>query len=392
MSNLTKVNPGDLIQAAQFNSLVDAIVAIQNQLLGLTAVGSKVIITGITPNGIVPIGTTITITGQNFSTPPESNQVNFSGISVAALSGSNYSSTFIQCEVPQLQIPSGSSSIAVPVIVSNTNGTSTPWTISVGPQPVLVSVNPSVNYAGVAPGSSTQLTPGTQVTLTFTVQISAVLASPTTFTASINSFANTGWAQPQFASNTTPTLTLQPSAIPGQLVNSPPWALNVVVTVPSNAPTNANPPLVITVSSQNPQSSAVSQPATALAYNGAAPGIDPRVQVAPIGATPFVAKVGVAMTSAGVGINATTTGHYSVTFQMSPDTGWTLTSPTPTPVAFTGPATPKYPMQWTPPAGWTATSTTNLLVTVTSSDAGAATGFTSPNFKQTYSFPVVGSS
>ena len=83
--DIQKVHPGDLITAAYFDSIVDALNSLQAQIDGLggsASPGPQPVITSTEPSPDVPVGSTLTIHGHNFAVPAVLNTVLLDGVSL----------------------------------------------------------------------------------------------------------------------------------------------------------------------------------------------------------------------------------------------------------------------------------------------------------------------
>lgn len=86
--NIPKVNPGDLITASFFNSIVDSLESLQAQIDALNGGSSppssspKPVITSVDPSPDVPVGAPMTIHGRNFAVPAVLNTVTVDGLAL----------------------------------------------------------------------------------------------------------------------------------------------------------------------------------------------------------------------------------------------------------------------------------------------------------------------
>ncbi|HYM79380.1 MAG TPA: hypothetical protein VE377_25610 [Candidatus Dormibacteraeota bacterium] len=199
-----KVNPGDLITASYMDSIIDALIGLDQRLSQLEstgAVANTLQITGVTATQPIHIGDQIEIDGTGFIVPAVLNQISMGGSQVSQISTGLSSPSKLVFTVPNIP---GVSSTPTPVTVTvvNTNGS------AVSPFQIMVQA------ANAAPVGDTQLVFSTPPVLpvgqtniqagqnyTFGFDLTAVTNLPVNYSVSA-SVTGTGWtAQLQSSSS-----------------------------------------------------------------------------------------------------------------------------------------------------------------------------------------------
>lgn len=276
--SLAHVNPGDRITADFINELVDAILAIQQELasLGPPSTGNAPVITALLPPDQVPIGAELDVIGRNFGVPANQNVVSLDGVAVTGLLPGS-TDTVLKLAVPPISgVPKDAE-----LTVQTATGTAL-RSVHVVPaltpipqgHPIISNVTPSLGQ--IAAGNTYTLVfeldaSGVSMTETYGVQASLSNATPATIPAS-------AW--------TTKLVGTSGSAV--TIVPGTPVTLGVQVTVPPGA-AGADLSLVLTSFHNDPASSAASTPVP-LRVGAAPPQSDSRIHlsIGPIGAAaPF---------------------------------------------------------------------------------------------------------
>lgn len=226
-----RVKAGDVIQAQQWNAVLDAIEYLYGQLG--TQVTSGVQITGFQPPGPVNVGDTISVLGSNFEYTIGAVSVYFDSVKIDNfLAGSGDSQLVVN--VPQIpNLPPGGRLVTITVYNRTTNDQKT---ITVVPVPL-----PLSGFIDVLPGTAAVAQPGTTADFQFTVN------SRVNQTANFTVVAQTdqpGWQTQILAADKTP---LQNGLVP--LVPFLPAQIYVRVTVPAIAVPNTPYNLTLNVSS-----------------------------------------------------------------------------------------------------------------------------------------------
>jgi hypothetical protein len=212
-----RVNPGDVITATQWNSVLDALEDIYSQI-GDSTSQTGVAITGFLPPGPVQVGDALTILGRNFEFSIGAQRIFFGNVQINAFQpGSN--DTQLKVLVPTIP---GLPDNGQPVTVTAFNRTSNDQrTITVTPIPV-----PLSGFVDVMPGTTGVVPTGGgpaeyQFTLTSRMNKTATVA--------ITSILDVGWS--------TQALDQNHVALPAgqlQLVPFQPATIFVRVTGPAN--------------------------------------------------------------------------------------------------------------------------------------------------------------
>jgi len=169
--HLQHVNSGDLITATFMNGVVDAINELQAEIDGLgsspppSGPGAPVV-TSTSPTPDVPVGTTLTINGQNFAVPAVLNTIMLGGQQLNDFVGTSTD------RVLNVTVPGTVASPAtLPLTVQTTAGTSTSVNVHVVPQVVpLVGAVALKNASGAVPAANV----GDTIHLELTLDATAV--------------------------------------------------------------------------------------------------------------------------------------------------------------------------------------------------------------------------
>jgi hypothetical protein len=152
--NVTKVEPGDLITASFFNSIVDALFTLQSEIdsIGSTGPGPGPgppgpVITSVDPSPDVHANAVMTIHGQNFLVPAEQNTVRLDGRLLGDFAAGSDDRTI------KVMVPGDIATTAKTVVLSVTANGSAETTVHVVP--------PSVQFGGTIVVKDTSGAPGT---------------------------------------------------------------------------------------------------------------------------------------------------------------------------------------------------------------------------------------
>jgi hypothetical protein len=226
-----RVKAGDVIQAQQWNAVLDSIEYLYGQLG--TQVTSNLQITGFQPPGPVNVGDTISVLGSNFEYTIGAISVYFESVKVDNfLAGSGDSQLVVT--VPQIpNLPPGGRLVTVTAYNRTSNDQKT---ITVMPVPLALS-----GFIDVLPGTAAVAQPGTTADFQFTVNSRVNQTANFTVVAKID---QQGWQTQILAADKTP---LQTGLI--SLVPFAPTQIYARVTVPATAAPNTPYSLTLNVSS-----------------------------------------------------------------------------------------------------------------------------------------------
>jgi hypothetical protein len=353
-----RVNPGDVIQAQQWNSILDAIEYLYGQLG--TVATSNVQITGFMPPGPVNVGDPLSILGQNFEYSIGAIGLYFDSVRVSSfLQGSGDSQ--LNVTVPSIpNLPPGGRLVTVTAYNRTSNDQKT---ITVVPIPL-----PLSGFVDVIPGTADTAQPSTTADFQFTINSRANQAATYTVVANVD---QQGWQTQILNADKSPMSNSQLQLVPFQ-----PAIVYARLTVPANAAQNT--PFNVTVN--------VSSGATVYGTTGpvqhtvgqADTPQDPSISIQQASANPPGALVQGATISAAVSALVTVT--VPTTFTFTPQAAYTVSIAPVGPLsnwvvhmlnpADANPAGTSSSATFTPPVG----NVQNLVFRVQPSAGASATG------------------
>jgi hypothetical protein len=297
-----RVNPGDVIQAQQWNSILDAIEYLYGQLG--TVVTTNVQITGFQPPGPVNVGDPISVLGRNFEYSIGAVGLYFESVRVDSfLPGSGDSQ--LNVTVPSIpNLPPGGRLVTVTAYNRTSNDQKT---LTVVPIPL-----PLSGFVDVIPGAADTTQPGARADFQFTINSRANQAATFTVVANVD---QQGWTTQILNPDKSPMSNSQLQLVPFQ-----PAIVYARLTVPANAVQNTPFNVTLNVSSgatvfgtTGPVQHTVGQPDTPQ---------DPSISIQQASANPPSALLQGATISAPVSSLVTIT--VPTTFTFTPQAAYTV--------------------------------------------------------------------
>lgn len=144
-----RVSPGDLITADFVNSLLTALEKVEDKVTVLEqkATSTPLAITHVEPNGVITVGTVVTVHGVGFGVPAAKNDVKIGSAPVLIFKETS-SATQFQFEMPPISGLTGATPLQLTLINHESSAASYP--VVVAPLVTLPTVTPILAYA-VAP-------------------------------------------------------------------------------------------------------------------------------------------------------------------------------------------------------------------------------------------------
>jgi hypothetical protein len=179
-----RAQPGGLIKAAQWNSLLATVESLEDRVSTLEATvpgtGSSgpPVLTGRNPTGDVEVGTLLTLLGDRFS-PLDLTTVSLGPVTIDAFAAGS-GTTALSFQVPDLFAP-GTLPAAFPVSVSTPLGNSAALSVVVKPAPSTGGLGQAVIKDATVPQGT--MTAGTNVTFEWDVRSDTVSAETYAFSA-----------------------------------------------------------------------------------------------------------------------------------------------------------------------------------------------------------------
>lgn len=186
-ASLENVNPGDLIQAEDWNRMVDCVTTLDERVTDLEAGGAgvgQVVITALSPVGSLRVGDTLTVFGTNFEFSFGAHEVFIDSERITAfLPGSNDSRLIF--EIPPIDISTPGGQTATLQVSNRTSSAQVPITL-LSEEPVLQGLV-NVLFLSVDPS-----TPAADAPVTFQYQIQSLanLTADFTITPTISTADN----------------------------------------------------------------------------------------------------------------------------------------------------------------------------------------------------------
>jgi hypothetical protein len=226
-----RVKPGDVIEAQQWNSILDAIEYLYGQIGTVST--SNVQITGFMPPGPVNVGDNISILGHNFEYSIGAVGLYFDSVRVGSfLQGSGDSQ--LNVIVPNIpNLPPGGRLVTVTAYNRSSNDQKT---VTVVPVPL-----PLSGFVDVIPGSADTTQPGANADFQFTINSRANQSATFTVVAAVD---QPGWQTQILAADKSPLQNAQLLLVPFQ-----PATVFIRLAMPVNAVPNAVFNLTASVSS-----------------------------------------------------------------------------------------------------------------------------------------------